>query len=151
MIKTVVCLQYGDDPYTSAWVNRLYRQVSAALTPPFRFVCFTDDKNQSFDAAIDVRDINRLSLSPAMRGIWWKLAVSHPAAQLEGQCLFLDLDIVILDNLDVFFFVCGGILHYPQLDRKAEKAISHGAKGRQLVGLSLSCRQPSARCRKVYR
>ena len=102
MDKTVVCLKWGTGPYTSEWVNRLYRGVCRHLSPPFRFVCFTDD-TADLSPQIEARNINALSFSPVLTGIWWKLAVTHPKADLTGNCLFLDLDIIILDDLDVFF------------------------------------------------
>lgn len=106
MKKNVVCLKWGKGPYTADWVNRLYRGVNRHLTPPFRFVCFADDAN-GLDDGIDARDIESLSLAPALTGIWWKLALMHPCAGLGGDCLFLDLDTVIIDDIDDFFTLPG--------------------------------------------
>lgn len=41
--KTIVCLKWGNTLYSPEWVNRLYRGVKRHLTPPFNFVCFTDE------------------------------------------------------------------------------------------------------------
>ena len=102
MQKTVICLKWGNAPYTAEWVNRLYRGVVRHLSPPFNFVAFTDDTD-GLDPAIEARDINALTFAPELCGIWWKLAVLHPDAKLTGTCLFLDLDTVITGSLDDFF------------------------------------------------
>ncbi|MDM5147600.1 glycosyl transferase [Candidatus Persebacteraceae bacterium Df01] len=100
--KTVVCLKWGNHPHTAEWVNRLYRGVARHLSPPFRFVCFTDEPT-GMEPAIESRNIQSLTLGSELSGIWWKLAVMHPDAKLSGRCLFLDLDTVIVDNMDDFF------------------------------------------------
>ena len=105
MKKNVVCLKWGS-AYDADWVNRLYRGVCRHLTPPFDFICFTDNTD-GLDPAVQTRDIHSLTFAPSLNGIWWKLALSHPQANLPGNCLFLDLDIVIIDNLDVFFTLPG--------------------------------------------
>ena len=100
--KTVVCLKWGSGPYSAEWVNRLYRGVRRHLAPPFNFVCFTDEP-EGMEPAIEARDIQSLTFEPPLCGIWWKLAVLHPDAKLQGQCLFLDLDNLIVGDLNDFF------------------------------------------------
>ena len=100
--KTVVCIKWGNKPYTAEWINRLYRGVSRHLSPPFNFVAFTDETD-GLEPAIEARDINTLTFAPELCGIWWKLAVLHPDAKLKGTCLFLDLDTVIVDDINPFF------------------------------------------------
>ena len=102
MERTVVCLKWGT-PYPGKWVDMLYRSVARNLEPPFNFVCFTDDPTGIEEPAVDIRDIETLTLGPRVRGFWWKLAVAHPAANLKGTCLVLDLDLVIVDRLEPFF------------------------------------------------
>ena len=72
------------------------------LAPPFNFVCFTDEYN-GLESSIEARDIKALTFAPELSGIWWKLSVMHPDAKLRGQCLFLDLDTVIVDGINCFF------------------------------------------------
>ncbi len=103
--KTIICLKWGH-VYGPEYVNRLLRGVSGALTPPFRFVCFTDNP-AGIDPAVEVRDIQSLTFTPTLSRIWWKLAVSHPGAGLSGRCLFLDLDIIVCAGLDDFFSLPG--------------------------------------------
>ena len=100
--KTVVCLKWGSSVYSVDWINRLYRGVYRHLSPPFRFVAFTDEI-KGLEPGIESRNIEQLTFAPSLSGIWWKLAIMHPNANLNGTCLFLDLDTVITGNLDDFF------------------------------------------------
>ena len=104
MNKTVVCLKWGRNVYNAEYVNRLYRAVARHLSPPFNFVCFTDE-TEGMESAIEARDITSLTFAPELQGIWWKLAVMHPDAKLSegGRCLFLDLDNIIVSDLECFF------------------------------------------------
>ncbi len=105
MEKTIICLKWGD-AYDSEYVNRMYRAAMRNLSPPFRFVCWTDNP-AGLETGIEARDIEQLTFAPELRDIWWKLAVSHPKAGLQGRCLFLDLDVIIVDKLDSFFELPG--------------------------------------------
>ncbi len=99
---TVVCLKWGTQ-YGAEYVNRLYRGVARHLRGDFRFVCFTEDAH-GIVPEVEIRDIDSLAAAEHMRRtVWLKLALLHPRAGLTGRCLFLDLDLVILDSLDDFF------------------------------------------------
>lgn len=99
----VICMKWGTK-YNANDVNTLYSMVSRHLTLPYRFVCLTDDKNgirpevECFDMP-EIYVPQKNDVSP-----WRKLGMfSSKIADLEGKALFLDLDIVILDNIDSFF------------------------------------------------
>lgn len=101
--KTVVCLKWGTwgGGYGHEYVNRLLRGVSRHLTD-FKFICFTDDPH-GIDPGIEVRDIQTLPLPPQQHYVHCKLALSHPDAGLTGNCLFLDLDVIVCGGLEDFF------------------------------------------------
>ncbi|MGI9344879.1 MAG: hypothetical protein ACR2PW_01270 [Gammaproteobacteria bacterium] len=99
--RTVVCLKWGDR-YSAKWVNLLYKGVKNNLKGPFHFVCFTEDP-KGIDAAVEVRDLDMLKVGPEIDGIWCKLGMLHPQAQLSGRCLYIDLDSLITGPLDDFF------------------------------------------------
>lgn len=103
--KTVVCLNWGG-AYGADYINKLYRGVSRHLPSPFDFICFTDNDG-GLSPQIESRDIETLTLAPALRGVWWKLALMHPVAGLSGRCLFLDLDVMVLNDLSPFFTQAG--------------------------------------------
>lgn len=99
-MNNVVCLKWGTK-YSSMYVNILYSMVKRNLTLPYRFVCFTDDKN-GINPEIECKPI--LPTCNNTTGWWHKLSFfSEKIDDLTGTILFLDLDVVIVDNIDEFF------------------------------------------------
>ncbi|RRQ20237.1 hypothetical protein D5687_10395 [Guyparkeria sp. SCN-R1] len=102
-MKNVVCMKWGD-AYTAQDVNTLYGMVARNITPPFRFACFTDDASGIRDE-VETHPLPEVNV-PAhrMHEAWRKLGTFTPdLGGMEGDALFLDLDIVIRDSLDPFF------------------------------------------------
>ena len=98
----VLTLKWGTR-YGSQFVNKLFKAVTRNLTLPFRFVCFTDDPT-GLDDGIESFPIPEIDLDPPERYLGWrKLCLFRDDLPLEGQCLFLDLDILITGSLDDFF------------------------------------------------
>lgn len=94
--------------YGAEDVNRLARQVRRHLSRPHRFICFTDDA-RGLDAGIEAMDLPELGL-PEGHGDtrWRKLAIFRPdLAGLSGTALFLDIDLVVVDDLEPFFDLPG--------------------------------------------
>ena len=88
-------MKWGDK-FGPEYVNRLYKMVEKNLTLEHRFICFTDNA-EGLAEGIEVRPLPEMELDSALpeRG-WRKLTVfNEKLADLEGQALFLDLDIVI--------------------------------------------------------
>lgn len=99
----VVCLKWGQ-LYGPDYVNKLYRGVARNLTQPFRFVCFTDDPT-GIEPPVECQPLPPITLPQgyeysALRKIALFAAELH---DLTGQTLFLDLDVIIVDNIDCFF------------------------------------------------
>lgn len=99
----IICMKWGTK-YPAEYVNRLYRMVARHLTLPFQMVCLTDD---DIDIVPEVKcyPIPELNLPNGLpeRG-WKKLTTFKPELyDLKGTALFLDIDIVITDNIDCFF------------------------------------------------
>lgn len=95
--------------YSVDYVNRLYSMVSRNLSLPFRFVCFTDN-SEGISPDIDclpIIDVGANLDDDAGRKrvqAWKKLTtLATPLYDIEGTCLFLDLDVVIVDTIDCFF------------------------------------------------
>ncbi len=100
--RYVICMKWGDK-YGAEYVNRLCHMVSRHLTLPFEMVCLTDD-DSGIDSAIRCLPIPELNLPAGPERGWKKLTTFKPALHdLNGTALFLDIDIVITDNIDCFF------------------------------------------------
>ena len=102
-MQTVVCMRWGDR-FPVDYVNRLYRGVMRNVVRPTRFIAFTDD-SLGLDAGIEPREIPPIRLPDTGLGgsPWRKLALWSPQIGLDGDLLFLDLDVVVVGPLDAFF------------------------------------------------
>ncbi len=98
----IICMKWGTK-FPAEYVNRLYRMVQRNLTLPHRFICFTDDSG-GIAKGVEVKPLPPMDLPPGKERGWRKLSTfQKPLADLEGKVLFLDLDILILNNIDDFF------------------------------------------------
>jgi hypothetical protein len=108
MQKTIICMKWGTR-YGPDYVNRLYRAVLRNITGPLRFVCFTDDGSQ-LAQGIEVQPLPRINLPASYQWTpWRKLSCwQYPLADLEGDVLFLDIDLVVAGSLDDLFAFAPG-------------------------------------------
>lgn len=95
----VCCVFYGGK-YKPIYVQHLYNMVERHLTIPHKFVCFTDWKTlyRQVKGDIEFKEFPRHD----MEGWWNKLQLFHPQSGLEGVNFYLDLDVVITQNIDCF-------------------------------------------------
>lgn len=92
----IICVKQGTK-YSSEYVNKLYSMVQRNTTLPFKFYCFTDD---STDVNTDI-NIIPLPEEKLTRGWWYKLYMFKSEHFEPGTINFyLDLDVVITDNID---------------------------------------------------
>ena len=92
----VLCIKHGKK-YGPEFVNRLYKMVSRHLTIDFEFVCLTDDKTNLNE------NIKTYDLPFGLEGWWCKPYMFNKDLPLNGQILYLDLDVVIAGNIDKLF------------------------------------------------
>ena len=93
----VVCVKWGDK-FTAEHVNRLYRMAERNITLPFNFYCYTED-SEGVDERINIVSLDtRLDL----KAWWWKLTM-FKQNDYDGVNLYLDLDVVIQNNIDHLF------------------------------------------------
>jgi len=98
-LVNIVCLKWGNK-YSAENVNRLYRMVKKNITIPYRFICLTEDSNGVMDGV----EIRPIELDPHLRGWWYKLQLFQKTFHdISGTTLFMDLDVVIVDNIDALF------------------------------------------------
>ncbi len=90
--------------YNHEFVNRLYKSVLKHTNRDTRLICFTDNK-EGINKNVICKKLpyinlpKQISLTP-----WRKLSIwQYPLSDLNGDVLFLDLDLVITGNLDKFF------------------------------------------------
>ncbi|MQY41760.1 hypothetical protein GG681_03850 [Epibacterium sp. SM1969] len=90
--------------YGPHYVNNLARGVKKHLNRPHRFICFTDD-TQGLDAGIETFPLPELGLPEGHSDTRWrKLALfREDLFGLNGTALFLDLDLIIVDDLEPLF------------------------------------------------
>lgn len=106
----IICMKWGDK-FPASYVNRLYAMISRNITLPFQLICFTEISDGIREEVI-IKPLPELDLphgSPE-RG-WRKLTIlAENLYDLSGQALFLDLDILIINNIDSFFEYPGNFL-----------------------------------------
>ena len=93
--------------------------VSRNLDRNFRFICLTDD-NSGFLSSIESFDLPKLNLPDGIpeRG-WTKLVTfSENLFDIQGQCLFLDLDLIIVNRIDELFELEGDFFIIKDFIRK---------------------------------
>tara|TARA_B100000242_G_scaffold291000_1_gene263447 strand:+ start:5577 stop:6326 length:750 start_codon:yes stop_codon:yes gene_type:complete len=101
-LRNIVTMKWGDR-YPSSFVNRLYNSVSRNLGDEFRFFCFTDNE-VGLNPAIEPYPLPSIEMpNDKLLTGWRKLSLFGDDMPMEGECLFLDLDIVITGNIDPFF------------------------------------------------
>lgn len=102
-MHNVICMKWGT-AYGPQDVNVLHHMVQRHLSLPHRFVCFTDDPS-GLEPGIEHFPLPEVKVPARLhREAWLKLGTfSRPLADLEGTALFLDLDLVIVDDIDCFF------------------------------------------------
>ncbi|WP_439135935.1 hypothetical protein [Pseudomaricurvus sp.] len=96
-MRQVVCLKWGDK-YSPDYVNRLEAMVRRHLSDEHRFYCITDNP-QGLSSGIHIIPLPERGLN----GWWNKMWLFSPEFPLRGECLFLDLDIVIAESIDCLF------------------------------------------------
>lgn len=103
----VLCMKWGK-LYGPEYVNNLFEGVRRHLDRPFRFICFTDDAT-GLAPGVEAMPLPDLGLPRGHKDLrWQKLALFRSdLAGLSGTALFLDLDVVIVDDLDPFFDLPG--------------------------------------------
>lgn len=103
---TVVCLKWGD-VYSPEYVNNLYSMVNRNISLPFRFICFTEN-SQDIREEVEIWPLPEFEEPPWEYArycpAWRKLALFKKGlAGIQGKVLFLDLDVVVMNNIDCFF------------------------------------------------
>jgi len=100
MMYNFACVCYGDK-YSVEYVQKLYNMVTRNTTLNINFFVFTDHvkMEKMIDGNINVSQFPEHDLE----GWWNKMQLFHPKVSLPGDTLYMDLDVVITQNIDCFF------------------------------------------------
>lgn len=91
---TILCVRFGNK-YGPEYVERLRNMVARHTTIPYEFACLTDDPTP-IDGVRIIHQRNSGYVKP-----WWhKVHMFDPHLDITGRILYLDLDIVICNNID---------------------------------------------------
>ncbi len=101
--RAILCMKWGTK-YGPDYVNRLYGMVRRHLRGEFRFVCLTD-RSEGVRTEVQCLPIPDLALPDGLPERGWKKLTTFAADLygLKGTALFLDLDVVIVDDITPFF------------------------------------------------
>lgn len=101
----IVCMKWGTK-YGADYVNNLYNMISRNITRPFRFICFTDIKDE-IRPEVEVFDLPPFNVPKEYLNTAYRkktLCRKDLAPFKEGErFLFLDLDVIVMDNIDEMF------------------------------------------------
>lgn len=92
----ILCLKHGKK-YSAKYVNRLYNMVSKHCTLDFEFVCLTEDPLNLNE------NIKTIPLPEGLTGWWCKPYIFSKDLPIKGTILYIDLDVVIANNIDKLF------------------------------------------------
>ena len=96
------CVCYGNK-YPVEYVQKLFMMVTRNTTiPNLNFYVFTDHVKMHKMVFGDNLNIIQFP-EHDLEGWWNKMQLFHPDVKLEGTTLYMDLDVVITDNIDCFF------------------------------------------------
>ena len=103
MMKQIVCMKWGT-LYPAGYVNKLYGMVRRNIQGPLRFVCLTDDPS-GVRSEVECLPCPTVALQPPYNNTGWrKIALWASALPgMDGDWLFLDLDVIVTGSLDDFF------------------------------------------------
>ncbi|MSO13938.1 hypothetical protein [Rickettsiales endosymbiont of Trichoplax sp. H2] len=98
--RHVICIKWGDR-YSSDYVNKLFLMVDRNITLSYQFHCLTDS-DKGIDSRINILKIPKNEVH--LWGWWQKISIFKEVFfGLQGDLLFIDLDMLILNNIDDFF------------------------------------------------
>jgi len=102
-MKQIVCMKWGDK-YPAEYVDKLYGMVARHITPPFRFVCMTD-RPEGIRPEVECLPCPTVPVPPPHNNRGWRKVSlwNDSLSGMEGDWLYLDLDVVVTGTLDDFF------------------------------------------------
>ncbi len=96
--NNILVLKHGSK-YSADYVNKMYEMVLRNISLPFNFYCLTEDPT-GINPGVKILDLpKRIAIS----GWWFKPYIFSDELPIDGTILYIDLDMVICDNIDKLF------------------------------------------------
>jgi len=92
----ILCVKHGVK-YPAEYVNTLYSMCKRHCSLDFNFYCLTDDA-KGLDKNIQIKN-----LPNTLAGWWSKMYMFANKLDIKGQILYMDLDVVLANNIDHLF------------------------------------------------
>jgi hypothetical protein len=95
-------MKWGDK--YALYIDKLYGMVARHLASPFRFVCQIDQP-QGIRPEVECLDCPRVPIPPPHNNSGWRKVSlwNYSFPGMEGDWLYLGLDVVVTGSLDAFF------------------------------------------------
>ncbi len=101
-MNTILCVRWGDK-YDHTYVEKLKEQCEAKCSVPFNFYCLTDNPTQPYDIQLPTYLDSFYDEDRGFFWAWRKCYMFNDDLVKGDKFLFLDLDIVIHQDLKYFF------------------------------------------------
>ena len=103
MVQTVICTKWGKR-YPAKYANILWSMIKRNTQRNTRLVCYTDD-TAGLDPEIEAYPMPHIQLTDRRKNSTWrKISLWQEKLDgIEGDVLYIDLDVVITSSIDAFF------------------------------------------------
>lgn len=100
-ICTILCVRFGNK-YPVSYVEKLRNMIKRHTSVPYKLICLTDDPHPIEGVELIVQKNAGYS-----KGWWHKVHMFDSNLPLEGRILYMDLDVVICNNIDKLLQISG--------------------------------------------
>lgn len=102
-MRNLICVHWGTDIYPVEYVVNLWRQACRHSRKGFNFHVFTDNAQQyPKNLGWCFHGLQNRTVA-GMKAWWHKIEIFNQARNLTGRNVYVDLDVVIANNIDQFW------------------------------------------------
>ena len=94
-IANILCVRFGNK-YSISYVEKLRNMIDRHTTVPYNLYCLTDDPTPIKGVVLIVRPNEGY-----VKGWWHKVHMFNTDLPLSGRILYMDLDVVICNNIEI--------------------------------------------------
>jgi len=102
-ISNILCVRFGNK-YSISYVEKLRNMIDRHTTVPYKLYCLTDDPTPIKGVSLIVRPNEGYA-----KGWWHKVHMFDADLPVSGRILYMDLDVVICDNIDKLLNLQGNV------------------------------------------